>query len=157
RDAAGRIYEPMAHQRLHSGMDVTVQLQRIDRMWHRAWRQLMLAQKLREQGAVRGARALPPDCYMDTSGVVYGPVRQAEIVPVTDAEPELEADNVEPMAEPPPAIGKTEQCAKQQEKGGHSFRFDVGHATHAVKEWTGSTPTPFAPPGWTSMTVVSSC
>ncbi|HEX7925950.1 MAG TPA: hypothetical protein VF678_00065 [bacterium] len=65
-DAAGRVCEPIAHQRLHSGMDVTVHQQRLSRMWHRARTELMLIQKMRRQGLVDGALKLPADCYMDT-------------------------------------------------------------------------------------------
>jgi hypothetical protein len=93
RDSAGRICEPIAHQRLHSGMDVTVHRQRIEKLWHRARAQLMLMQKQRRQGLVAGAVALPQDCYMETDGRVFGPVAQKVIVPIP--EPDIEAVGVD--------------------------------------------------------------
>jgi hypothetical protein len=73
-DAAGRVCEPIAHQRLHSSMDATVHRQRIERLWHRARAKLLELQKLRRLGLIEGAVKLPPGCYLDSSGEVAGPV-----------------------------------------------------------------------------------
>jgi hypothetical protein len=73
-DAAGRVCEPVGHQRLHSSMDVTVHRQRIGRMLGRERSKLLELQKLRRLGLIEGAVKLTSGCYMDSSGEVIGPV-----------------------------------------------------------------------------------
>ncbi len=81
-DAAGRLCEPVGHQRLHSSMDVTVHRQRIERMGHRARAKLVELQKLRRLGLIEGAVRLPAHCYMDSSGAVMGPVVNPFLEPI---------------------------------------------------------------------------
>jgi hypothetical protein len=85
-DAAGRTREPDSHQRMHTGMDVTVHQERIDRLLCRARAKLLELQKLRRQGLIEGAVALPPGCYQDAAGdVVRVEVRQ-EVVTTDSAD-----------------------------------------------------------------------
>lgn len=84
QDAAGRVCEPAAHQRLHSGLDVSARWRRVEALWHRARAQLHAVQKLRRQGLIEGAVRLPQDCYMDADGAVYGPVAVREVVPLPE-------------------------------------------------------------------------
>jgi hypothetical protein len=115
QDAAGRICEPIAHQRLHSGMDVTVQRQRVENLWHRARARLVLLQKLRHQGLVAGAVALPHDCHMETDGRVFGPIAPKMVVPIP--EPEIEEMEADRMAVPPSADGENWKYPEQKETG----------------------------------------
>ncbi|HEX7927795.1 MAG TPA: hypothetical protein VF678_09395 [bacterium] len=106
-DAAGRVSEPFAHQRLHSGMDVTAQRARLSRMWHKARAALRETQAMRCKGLVAGAVALPEGCYMDTDGEVYGPVLQRQIVP--RPEPVIAADAADTTASRNSAIRENQE------------------------------------------------
>jgi hypothetical protein len=132
-DGAGRVCEPIAHQRLHSGMDVTVQRQRVENLWHRARARLVLMQKLRWQGLIEGAVALPKDCYMETDGRVFGPVAQQIIVPIP--EPDIEAMEVDRMEVGPSADGENGEYREQKETGREAVP-PLGH-TDAAAAGTG--------------------
>jgi hypothetical protein len=81
----------------------------------------MLMQKLRRQGLIEGAVALPKDCYMETDGRVFGPVALQVIVPIP--EPDLEDDGAD--RDPPPggselpasADGENGEYREQKETG----------------------------------------
>lgn len=92
-DDAGRVCEPLGHQRIHSSIDVTIHRLRVDRAWHKARAALFLLQKQRNQGLVEGAVKLPAHCYMDMRGTVFGPV----LAPVIQCTPE---PTLEPVAQP---------------------------------------------------------
>ena len=131
-DSAGRIVEPIAHQRLHSGMDVTVQRQRIENLWHRARAKLVLMQKLRRQGLVAGAVALPKDCYMETDGRVFGPVAPQIIVPIP--EPDIEAVGVD---RDPPFDGMEVHPSADRENGKFQEQKETGSDALQSPGYTG--------------------
>ncbi|HEX7927458.1 MAG TPA: hypothetical protein VF678_07695 [bacterium] len=111
RDAGARVCEPTAHERQHSGLDVSVRWKRVENMWHRSRAKLMELQKLRSQGLIPGAVKLPEDCYMETDGTVYGPVTQHTIMPVVEPELVEAADSASGSADT--ADGK---MAEQKER-----------------------------------------
>jgi hypothetical protein len=139
-DAAGQICEPVGHQRLHSGMDVTVQRKRIENMWHRARAQLVLMQKLRRQGLVEGAVTLPQDCYMETDGRVFGPVMRPVIVPIP--EPDIETDKLVASGLGDGGIGKN---LEQKEMGGEVGQPATSPALPAGAVLLGASSKPPAP------------
>lgn len=87
-DAAGRLCEPVGHQRVHSSIDATKHRQRVDRELCRARSRLFELQKFRRLGLVEGAVKLADRCYMEVSGAVVGPVASPVIAPTAESEPE---------------------------------------------------------------------
>ena len=123
-DESGRVCEPVGHQRVHTSMDVVKHRQRLDRGWHKARAQLFLLQKQRRLGLVEGAVRLPPHCYMDAAGLVFGPVppRVAAPLPVPFAGEAVSAHETPPEAVPVPARGSEDggigNREEQKESGG---------------------------------------
>jgi hypothetical protein len=128
RDAAGRICEPVAHQRLHSGIDVSIQLKRIETLWHTARSKLLLIQKHRHQGLVAGAVKLQKDCYMDTDETVYGPVVQPQIVPQPEPDIEEQPDSASASAD------KVDDSGGKQKKMGDGKAEKTEHNGHQPRE-----------------------
>ncbi|HEX7927126.1 MAG TPA: hypothetical protein VF678_06005 [bacterium] len=117
-DAAGRVCEPVAHQRLHSGLDVSARWRRVEALWHRARAQLLEVQKLRRQGLIEGAIRLPEDCYMETDGAVYGPVTVQAIVPLPEPQIGQRSDGLSASADTAPGFSEEQKETGNSNPGG---------------------------------------